>query len=534
MPKKFSIGNLDSTHFLCCQRGQQEKNETLKNIVSYLKSFRNPCQTVIMEDDYVDRDYQDEFATFYSKSFRRHPSRCTRFHFFSGKLRKVDIKNIGKFQDDYLGFVILRPTMKLLVGRTLLKRENEMPENEFVHCLAKYSAHVLGHKLTVVAMPFTQQDSQVGACAQASLWMAARYMSARFGDREFMPSQITALAKQHSTDGRLFPADRGLDYVQMLDALQGMGYPSEVYHEDNIGDCARHIDDIFKYSLGRKERKIKKSRRPKIITLKLADIAYRYIESGLPVLFLTDDHAYVGIGHTLDHSKKKIRTTIERIPAFITNNDAAGPYRKSQIWKKEKDDDKFGEVTAIITLIPNEVILRGEQAEVNAWETIAELSRHRSAGIYEALLERPQLFKWWTSGPLIFRTYLMKSVELQADLLIQKENCELDAKVCDKLIRLDYPKYVWITEITSSSLLNDKKQNGRKCLGCVIQDSTAPSSTITAIAGHFFDMLITFHHQDRNSVSPLWRSKASKRTFTDCPDSTPFPPKQMARFQSTG
>ena len=39
--------------------------------------------SVILEEDYLDRDFSAEFAAFYARVFKRFPKLCRRFHFFA-------------------------------------------------------------------------------------------------------------------------------------------------------------------------------------------------------------------------------------------------------------------------------------------------------------------------------------------------------------------------------------------------------------------------------------------------------------------
>src|SRR5712692_7866353 len=40
------------------------------------------CRTVVIEHHYIDRDYIDDVALFYSRSLRAYPNYCYRLHFF--------------------------------------------------------------------------------------------------------------------------------------------------------------------------------------------------------------------------------------------------------------------------------------------------------------------------------------------------------------------------------------------------------------------------------------------------------------------
>lgn len=518
MPRKsFDVYDFVPRTFLRRRLTRSKKNQVLDSIISHLKSLPRHCQTVVEESDYIDKDYQDEFAAFYSKAFRNYSARCTRYHFFSAHLSKRDLHSIDRFKDAYLGFMVLRPTSQQQIGRTALSQPSTTIDHRYTHCLAQFSAHIFGHELVVAAMPFAQQETQVGACAHVSLWMVARYMSSRFGDRQFFPSQINALAKAKTSWGRTFPADRGLDQLQILDALQGMGYPAEIYTPDNIVKFPEHIEDIIK-------RPLPKTRRRKLIsTITMADIAYRYIESRLPVIFLTDHHAFVGIGHTLI-TPRKIGASIQRISSFISHNDAVGPYQEVPLWKQKRGTTSFNKIEGVITLIPPEATLRGEDAESKAWEVIEQLFHKGWKGIRLLFSERRDLARWWRDK-LLLRTYLIRSVDWQSDLIRQRERKHLDPDVCRRLIELDYPKYIWVTEVTSNALQHDKKAGDRTCLGCVVQDSTAPPLGLTTLAAFFWDALTVF--DIANAHSPL------RQRTTPFRNSTPFLPRRMAEFQVT-
>jgi len=149
----------------------------LDNILDMLKGPPLSCKTAVFEYDYVDQDYLDEFSAFYSKSFKSYPSRCVRILFFDKDLTGREPLEIHAERDSFLGYMVLRPTDLQRVGRTLLRPPIQDGNSEFIHCVAPFRTHICGDCFVVSAMPFIQQDTQVGACAQASLWMLARYMS---------------------------------------------------------------------------------------------------------------------------------------------------------------------------------------------------------------------------------------------------------------------------------------------------------------------------------------------------------------------
>ncbi|MCK9589839.1 MAG: hypothetical protein M0Q93_10845, partial [Terrimicrobiaceae bacterium] len=493
-----------------------------ENILEALGRQPLNCVTVVFEKGYVDQDYQDELAAFYSKSFKDYPHRCTRLHFFAADIPVGTTTGFGQFRDQYLGFMVLRPTDLQRVGRTCIKPIINNGDTEFITCTAEFSSHILGERFSVSAMPFIQQDTQVGACAQACLWMLARYMSHRFGHREFLPAEVNLLAKAHGSLGRHYPAERGLTFVQMLDALQGMTLSALSYQRDMLDGSHKHVEKAYPVTAdpaAQKSAYWEQLRRQR--TAKLADIAYRYIESGLPVIFGTSDHALVGIGHKYDPNAQA-SISLQRIPGFFVNNDNTGPYVEMPLFGPVPDVLTFDQIQLILVVIPPEATLSGEEAErmaVNDVELmLAKKPDPSKPEIVKDILSafRPDL------APLLltleYRSYLRRSVEFQQDIRAEVAAGGLQVDVGEKLLLLDYPKYIWVTEFSSSTLLNQPQKTARKCLGRVIVDSTAPAPTRGVIANHFADLLIL---NDRQGKEPT--------QFSIHPNSTPFQHKFMTK-----
>ncbi|MBN2684208.1 MAG: hypothetical protein JXR40_02915, partial [Pontiellaceae bacterium] len=236
-------------------------------------------------------------------------------------------------------------------------------------------------------------------------------------------------------------------------------------------------------------------------TAKLADITYRYLESSLPVIIGTWDHALVAIGHTCEPQVNKIKASIQRIPDFFVNNDNTGPYVKMPIFKKGTSGGglTFEDVQSVIAILPREVTLRGEEAEGMAATYINELLAFKVGSPPITIREwlenyRPEFAQLFNI--LEYRTYLRPSIQYQKDLKLEKRTGALPAKLADELRILDYPKYVWITEFSSPTLLNHTDKKDRKCLGRVIVDPTSPANTKGVIVAHFADMLYVENREE--------------------------------------
>jgi hypothetical protein len=118
-------------------------------------------------------------------------------------------------------------------------------------------------------------------------------------------------------------------------------------------------------------------------------------------------------------------------------------------------------------------------------------------------------------GPLLerleFRTFLAPSVDFQKKLRADSVGGQFSDAVAGRLIELDYPKFIWVTEISSPTLLNYPKREDRKCLGRVIVDSTAPSRTRGEMAVHFCDFLGMLDRQTGDA--PAWEDVRNTTPF---------------------
>jgi hypothetical protein len=251
--------------------------------VRYLESYLSKdlrAGTMLVERNYTDRHYIEEFAVYYSKLLNAPPSRTTRLHFFDEETseevlidllqRSCDGDHHGaetRLNDGYLGFVVVRPFPHAPVGRTALRyvAEQGVTSRNFAPARMRSTVHLAGFDLYVVGLPFQQQDQGVGACATTSLWSMLAGTFRHNGQRPPLPAQITAAAHALVHRNRRFPAIDGLTAEQMVAAIDHFGYTPG--HFSAYGG-----DELFLLAL------------------------LCYLRSGFPVLLhVADDDA----GHTL-------------------------------------------------------------------------------------------------------------------------------------------------------------------------------------------------------------------------------------------
>lgn len=226
----------------------QPESTQLRFLWSYLCGLDTKC--VVEEPYYFDRDYTAEFAEFHSSSAIGYPNVCRRLHFFSRTYNASNLKEATRLretpkdlQDSYLGFCVIRPLSRPLLGRTVLRWFPDPPNSDkgprVTETSRTYTVHLLGLALHVQGLAWQQQDHRVGACATVALWSALQ--SAALGEFHAIPTtvEITKAAHRHGSVGqRVFPSV-GLNVHQLCEATQHCGL-SPILIDANIPASATY------------------------------------------------------------------------------------------------------------------------------------------------------------------------------------------------------------------------------------------------------------------------------------------------------
>lgn len=171
---------------------------TFAKIHDYLK---DTAKTIILEKGYVDADYRDTYYNFFSRKFAEYPSKTIRVNFFSTKISHQMLFKLDRFQDDYIGYCVLRPNRVANIGRTILDPQ-KLPFISGHICVSEYPVHILGAELKAKGFPYMSQDTDVTICAHAACWMIFRYFSQRYTTG----MQKNGLMKSHNSLEMFLPA----------------------------------------------------------------------------------------------------------------------------------------------------------------------------------------------------------------------------------------------------------------------------------------------------------------------------------------
>ncbi|MDB5024314.1 MAG: hypothetical protein JWP78_2069 [Mucilaginibacter sp.] len=208
------------------------------NAVRYLKEYLGPAglnaNYYVKESNYVSIDYLTDYSFYYSKNFVNYGNKCVRLHFFNSKKNKKDFDKdfwdavlIGNssdtasshsfWEEDYLGFIVVRPIPKFMIGYTILKHYNYRKDVKTYDParnywgIKPYYVHVFGTKVRIESLAFLSQDSNVAACATIAIWTMLQRAVEDYYINLKSPYEITKDSGQTIQNGnRIFP-NSGLD-----------------------------------------------------------------------------------------------------------------------------------------------------------------------------------------------------------------------------------------------------------------------------------------------------------------------------------
>jgi len=218
-----------------CAVSEVAANRRVSYLLDYLREIG--AKTIVVEEEYVDGDYLDDYASFYVKCFEDYPKRCKRLHFFAVETSSAQFLQIvtnraegtitRAFADAYLGFVVARPLPKAVIGRTILKTYPSASGRRNYTCTKMYRANLFGLELQIESLAYQEQDRALAACATVALWACFQKDRDLFQSLSPTPATITRSANTVLEDARPFPS-QGLKIEQICNAIAAVGLEPEV------------------------------------------------------------------------------------------------------------------------------------------------------------------------------------------------------------------------------------------------------------------------------------------------------------------
>jgi hypothetical protein len=337
------------------------------------------AKSVIVEHDYIDKDYRDSYSGFYSKKFARVSNRCTRLHFFDFILEHENIEGPnglvvalkereqrGESKNGFegttpgfLGSVVLRPTPYSRIGRCTFDPRKIGTTREGLRgeiCLAPFHVHLLGYELTVMAFPHQSQDAQVHTCAETALWSLFRYLSQRYRHYpECYPHDI-AVSNPDLAQGRRIPS-RGLTLEQISAIIGHFGMDAMMYSKQYL-TIDESADGGWAY------------RPPSSKGDAILRLLQIYLQSGMPAIVGVPGHAIVAIGFeesdswgSEPESPVEPWVTSDFLETLVVNDDNHAPYVRVRQLTGGYLNYGWDEIDSFVVALPSKVFLAAEDAE---------------------------------------------------------------------------------------------------------------------------------------------------------------------------
>ncbi len=497
---------------------------------SLLLTFRTAgAKAYLYEPGYIDRDFSAAFSAFYSTLFRPYLKYCSRLHFFDVDISPVShqptAEHVSRALEDvaanYLGFVVIRPVAHAPIGVAVVSADRlAMDPSIIIDTVAPYPVHVLGADLTVEGFPLTQQDTRVGACAQAAIWMAGRHFHAGHGGPWFSMPAINEAA--------LNPTD--------ILTTRSLPAGSEFLTPDNIVRALRALDRHPVVQFARPDADTKKL----IWTKPPQNVVARYLDSGIPVLIGLRGrdgavgHAVVAVGRVVREAMPSARSerssTADIVSHLLVNDDQRGTCQRLPVAAADRTDaypwTLEEDALWVMIPLPSKVFMTGDIAEELSRDLIEGFVNHadkyRDRAQSSAPEDSPKLgpilnvdpsFYGVTPDQLVSRTYLTFGWKYKKRALRNQLPDPFKAELLGK----HFPRYVWVTEFSLRDDLKGFDPCARKVRAHTVLDATGSkffgeSNLVAQIPG--LGLFWTFDPADPvASLGLSWRATNDAQPF---------------------
>jgi hypothetical protein len=434
-----------------------------KHVVQHLRKIG--AQTLLVQESVRDPDFLAEHEAFYSKQHRVISRLCLRLHAFAAPFPAVAVeeaqaaRTVLEFLDtlpephrQYLGFVTIRPLRHAPIGASILLPALEAD----VTCHESFPVHIAGKDFVVSGTPYLQQDNAVGACAQASIWIALRTQMKRVGNTAYNPADLTRAATRYMAFDRVFPGRQGLIIEQMLEAIRSSG------HDPLTLTC----------------EPTPPSRTPS--GAQVIEQVMPYLESGLPVIATLfppgGGHAVVCIGRQLAAQPVgntvrvmtplgiEYRVASDWVEALIIHNDNTGPYMRLGSGDPNGAEYCLEHAKNLIVPLPEAVHMTAKEAEQAALKALAFTC------VLLSQYDTSKPMRLTPEGNVVLRTRLVKRHAFRRWAL---QDEELDPALKDWYRTIEMPRLVWLVELHDLNLFDPRNPNTCSRIGEFVLDASA-------------------------------------------------------------
>lgn len=386
-----------------------------KDIEQLLTNMRDDM-VCCMEYPYVEEYYRDSYYSFYSRKHIDSNRNCFRISFFHDSVNENNYYQ-AELSSIFLGYVVLRPTPRRVIGYTFLSPK-AYKDNNFSICICKRSVSIMGRLLEVTGFPFCGQDGEMNSCAENAMVVMFDYFSRRYNKySRLLPSQIAALLSD-SVLNRKQPSI-GLDMDTVSNIIENMGMATRRY--------IRQREDVEEPNYLNAEQ--------------FESLLHIFVESGIPIYASSTSHIFLVIGREDKY--------FENGAKLVCMDDNESPYHIL---------DSTDEIEEFIVPISENVLLNAEC--LNFDECVASLSKQIPN--IELLVPDNDAFR---------RVYLTTSRSYKAYIA----NSSLSDENKAIAISVAMPRFVWVCEFANKQNVKDQIPSTTLDLLVVLDATEYPS-----------------------------------------------------------
>lgn len=408
---------------------------------------------VLIEAPYVDKVYRNSFYTYYSSKHTKYERDCLRLAFFDSKIEESDFfdsREIHDLKRKFLGFMVLRPLLSRLVGRTTLSPK-AFKERGFYCCTMKTNASINGIKMNVEGFPHSSQDKETITCAETTLWSVMEYFGNRYAEyTPILPSTIIETLASNAYE-RQTPSV-GLQIPQMSFALKQFGFGVKIYAADSYGiDFKRILKCYLKSGI------------PVIAAIENDKIHHAVVYAGLGELesktIDTAPVSYIIENGILD---LQIIDVADLSRELVVIDDNFPAYRKTDFddptkyYPSKAKDWKNSSITSIVVPLYHKIYLDAPRAKALVLETLST----KEFGILE-------------DEPILLNFFLASSRSYKDEMIQNESLGDLQRSL---IMYTSMPKFIWVAELSTKELFKKGKGNG-----FIILDATATNQELEEI-----------------------------------------------------
>lgn len=424
------------------------KTPIFRYFLNYLKIEPDGLniRTIVVEEHYTCQSYLEDYVNYYARCYTPYKKYCKRIHFFSTEFNadcfyKEMLQNSGGNWDGYKGCMVIKPQPKGVFGITYLNQygNNESAKRHYT-CLTQKKINLFGHEYIITTMPFMEQDGIVASCATTALWMAFQTAAGIFGVKAPSLSEITMLAGDTDSTGKLFPS-RKLELSQVCRAINNNGLISEI--RTDLTSSAYFKQLIYSYAKGNI---------PILLNLKIEQFE--------------EMHLVTVRGYRFDENNNNtdITYTSDKINKIYVHDGQIGPFARISIVSPENNSNYDYEL----------ITPWWEQQELHEWiadsstKTKDPKKNARAVPVsvviplapeikitYDEILEQQRIISFVMErhfrNYFVWDVFLMKSNEYKKSL-IEEFHGNSNAQVRTILLQ-SLPKYIWVIQARLNNIL---------------------------------------------------------------------------------